>query len=165
MNKCYSRILSGFLLISLSVLVSCSVTNKALNVVGLGKNNDIKKISVEASFNSNLDTAVAIDLLFIYDDAITPVLSELTGPGWFQDRDALIKRYSNDVDVVSLEVVPLSVIDKVSLPANHKKAKNVLMFANYRSPKGQYVAALGQFVSLKIRLLNDQYQLEEEGKK
>ena len=45
----------------------------------------------------------------------------------------------------------------------HKNAKNILMFTNYRSSNGQYVAELSHFKQLKIRLLNTRYELLEEG--
>ena len=127
--------LSIFFLFILT-MAGCSSTKSALKMVGLGANNNLSKISVESTRNSNLNTPVAIDILFIYDENVTSILLDLNGPTWFNNKLALVKRYDKEIDIVNLEVVPLSFIDEVNLPKEHKHAKNILMFANYRSRDG-----------------------------
>ncbi len=158
MKKLYKVII----LLSLTlIVVGCSSTKNALKAVGLGSDNSLNSISIEAISGSNLDTPVALDLLFIKDEQVTPILLGLSGPAWFNDKQGLIKRYDSEVSVVSFEVVPLSYIEKVKLPKDHKKAKNILLFANYQTTEGQYVAELSHFSRLKIRLLKSTYQLQE----
>jgi type VI secretion system protein len=147
------------------LLSGCGSANSALKMVGLGSDNALSSIALESTVDSNMDTPVAIDLLFIYDTNVTPLLIELNGPEWFTRKPSLTKRYDKEVDVVSLEIVPLSFIKKIPLPKAHKKAKNILMFTNYRSSDGQYVAELRHFTKLKIRLLNTGYELLQEGGK
>jgi type VI secretion system protein len=150
---------------SIFLLSGCGSANSALKLVGLGSDNALSSVALESTADSNMDTPVAIDLLFIYDANVTPLLLALNGPEWFTRKPSLIKRYDKEIDVVSLEVVPLSFIKKIALPNDHKKAKNILMFTNYRSNDGQYVAELSHFKKLKIRLLNTRYELLQEGGK
>lgn len=156
--------IKGLVLFMLFTLSACSGTKGLLKSIGGGSDNSIKAIALESSINSNMDTPVAIDLLFIKDESIGPLLLALNGPLWFKDKSALLKRYEKSIDIVSLEVVPLTLIDKVELPKNHTSAKSILMFANYRNISGQFVADISQFKHLKIRLLLDSYELVEVGK-
>lgn len=150
-----------FVVIVVGSSMGCSSTKSLLSVVGMGSHNSIKTITVESDLNSNMDTPVAIDIVFINDDSITPLLAGLNGPTWFADKHALLKRYEKQINIVSLEVVPLSFIQKLALPKDKKKAKSVLMFANYRSTNGQFIANISQYKKLKIHLLFDSYKLRE----
>ncbi len=147
------------------LLSGCGSAKSVLKMVGLGSDNTLLSIALESTADSNMNTPVAIDLLFIYDSNITPLLIELNGPEWFLRKPSLTKRYDKEIDVVSVEVVPLSFIKNIALAKNHKNAKNILMFTNYRSSDGQYVAELSHFKQLKIRLLNTRYELLQEGGK
>jgi hypothetical protein len=161
------RYLVAMLFLSiLSLLLSgCGSAKSALKMVGLGSDNALSSIALESTADSNMYTPIAIDLLFIYDANVTPLLIELNGPAWFTIKSSLTKRYDKEIDVVSLEVVPLSLIKKITLPKAHKSAKNILMFTNYRSRDGQYVAEISHFTQLKIRLLKTRYELLQEGGK
>ncbi len=155
------------ILFAILFVTACSSSRTILKTVGLGviagSNNSMKKVSIESLANSNLKTPVAVDLLFINDKNIAPLLSALSGPEWFSRRQELIKRYDNEIQLVSLEIVPLSYIETIKLPKGHKEANNILLFANYRSSHGQYVAELSHFKSLKVRLLRNSYELLELG--
>ncbi|MGS2718699.1 hypothetical protein ACVBE9_11030 [Eionea flava] len=159
----FYRSLGGSLLCVLLLISGCSSAKSALKLVGLGSDNALKKITIEAAANSNLDTPVALDIIFIYDEKITPLLSELNGPQWFQQKLSFSQRFANAIDIVDIEMVPLSRIESVSLPKKHKQAKNIVLFANYRTSDGQYMAELSHFKQLTIRLLNTQYTLQPEG--
>jgi len=164
--RCLPRYVAFTFSLSFLLLLSgCGSAKSALKMVGLGSDNALASISLESTADSNMDTPVAIDLLFIYDANVTPLLIELNGPEWFTKKSSLTKRYDKEIDVVSLEIVPLSLIKKIIFPTAHKNAKNILMFTNYRSSNGQYVAELSHFKQLKIRLLNTRYELLEEGGK
>ena len=149
------------ILLSTSMISACAVTQRALNTVGLGEHNALSHLAVESVFNSNANTPVALDFVFVYDKNVIPLLSELSGPSWFSQREAIQNRYADALELISLEVVPLSYLDPITLPKKHKRAHEILLFANYRRPQGQFMATLGHFKSLKVRLLDDRYQLIE----
>ena len=164
-EKSYSTLYLFVISVCLMQLVACSSAKSLLKATGLASNNknDLKTIALEATANSNFDTPVALDILFIMDENITPILSALSGPEWFDKKQELIKRYDNEIEMVSLEVVPLSFIESIKLPKKHKQAINILMFTNYQSTNGQFMAELSHFKQLKIRLLSDSYKLVEQG--
>jgi hypothetical protein len=143
------------------MLNACSGEKSLLDIFNVGSDNAIKNISVVSTSDSNMNNAVAIDLLFVNDDSISPLLLELNGSEWFNDKALLLSRYGKALDVVSLEVAPLSFVESVDLPKTKKLAQRVLMFTNYRNHNGQFVADITQYKSLTIRLLIDTYELIE----
>ncbi|MFT5421675.1 MAG: hypothetical protein ACI9D5_002433 [Candidatus Endobugula sp.] len=149
------------LLLVILMLNACSSTKYTLKMLGVGSDNAIKNITLVSFPDSNMNSPVAIDLLFVNDDSISPLLLGLSGSEWFNDKALLLSRYGKALDVVSLEVVPLSFVESVDLPKTKKLAQRVLMFTNYRSRNGQFVADISQYKSLTIRLLFDTYELIE----
>ena len=121
----------------------------------------LKEISVESTANSNFDNPVALDIVFVYDSKIIPILSEVYAPQWFNRQPELIRNYGNDIDIVRLQIVPQSFMENVALPEKYKKAKNILLFTNYPKYRGQYMVELSHFKQLKILLLSDNYKLIE----
>lgn len=149
------------LLFFVVLLASCSVTKKALKATGISGQNTVKNISVESSRNSNMGSPVAVDLVFVKDQKVATLLSTLNGPDWFKEKGSLQTRYEKQIDIVDMEVVPGQIINKVKLPKQKKKAKNIFLFANYRSPNGQYVSDISLFSKVEISLLRDTYKLKE----
>ena len=144
-----------YLLIALSVILSgCSV-------LGLSPLNDVRSIRIEASADCNRSMPVAIDFVFISDERVARLLADLSGPDWFSRKQELVMRYDKQLDVVSAEVVPLSVMSSLPLPDDHSRAGSILMFANYLGAEGQFVAQLGQFRQLKVLLQREGYRLIE----
>lgn len=143
-----------------AILINSCSSGGITFIPGSGNKNDLDHIRVECTSDCNRNTPVAMDILFIHDNKIAPLLAALNGPEWFIRKQELMMRYDNELGLANLEIVPLSVIDRVSLPKNHKKAVSVLLFANYLSGKGQFVAELGHFKALNIRLERERYQLE-----
>ena len=147
------------LALCLLALSACFSIEGVLPATDFNENNSIVSIAVESVTNSNFYTPVAVDIVFVNDNSVLTSLSALNGAEWFVSKQELSKRY--DIDVVSIELAPLSHVRKLGLPKNFKRAKNVLLFANYRSKSGQSMAEIGYFKKLKIRLLKDTYQLLE----
>ena len=135
-----------------------------LSAVGLGSSNMLREVTIESTVDSNHDNPVALDLLFIYDPTLMPVLTSLTGPEWFAQKNQLLLSYQQKILIAGIEVVPLSVRRSVELPKGHKNAKNVLLFVNYLAVDGQDVAELSDYNQLKIVLERERYQLVEMNK-
>ncbi|MFZ6675477.1 hypothetical protein [Undibacterium sp. Xuan67W] len=110
----------------------------------------IKNVQISAMINSNQNTATAIDLVFIYDSNALLLLPK-TGPEWFEKKNAIINGLANSVDVVSLQVPPITLMDVV-LPTRHGKAIAVYSFANYLSVDGQSFGNLTPYVTVQIVL-------------
>ena len=154
-HRHFSVFYTHLLLVVLGGLLSgCSV-------LGLSPLNDIRSIEIEASADCNRNMPVAIDIVFISDERVAKLLADLSGPDWFGRKQELVMRYDKQIKVISAEVVPLSILSVLPLPENHSRAGNILMFANYLSVDGQFVAQLGQFRQLKILLQREGYRLIE----
>lgn len=135
-------------LLSLILLTACS-------------NNQLANISVEATPDCNRNMPVAMDILFIEDEGLAKLLTELSGPQWFERKQELMMRYKQKISLASFEIVPLSALPELSLPKDHKKADFILLFANYLGSDGQFVADLSGYKKLKIRFEKERYQLLE----
>ncbi len=144
-------------------LAACSA-NSYLSLIGLGANNDIENISVETAPNANRNMPVALDLLFVRDESVAELLTGLSGPEWFARKQELLIRYDRKLSLASFEIVPLTIVDSLRLPEDYQHANKVLLFANYLGSDGQYVAELGHYRQLKIRLDREAYQLLEMDK-
>ena len=127
--------------------------------------NSLTAVWVQANRFANRGHPVALDLVFIRDPALQPLLISLNGPDWFRQKKGLMLKYAADMQVQSVELVPLSARQTIELPENHQSYVQVLLFANYLAPMGQYAAALGHFKRLNIRLQQSQYTLDEEAEK
>ncbi|MDE2154552.1 MAG: hypothetical protein KGJ32_01460 [Xanthomonadaceae bacterium] len=96
----------------------------------------LSSLRVAAPPGANLDSATALDLVFVYDKASIAMLPK-TGPDWFAQKASLQNGLGRAIDIVSLQVPPATVIDPVALPRRYGKAVAVYAFANYLARDGQ----------------------------
>lgn len=121
----------------------------------------IDSITVQSDTNSNRNTPVSVDIVFILDTDVVQALSGLSGPEWFANKVGLVMRYQQDLLITELEIVPQTAAKKINLPNNYYDAKKVFLFANYLDQRGQYQADISQFYTLRIVLNKNNYTLEE----
>ncbi len=112
----------------------------------------LRSVRVTADVAANNSTATALDLVFVYDKVAATALRK-NGPEWFAQKAALVGSLGTQIDVVSLQVPPGTVIEQVALPARARRAAAVLCFVNFIDPAGQAVADLTRFRRVEIRLL------------
>ena len=150
-------------LIIVTSISSCTYVEKSMDLLPFYTYNKtlLTNISVISNMNSNRNHPVEIDFVFIYDDTVSPLLDVLSGPQWFADKTALMLRFRNSIDVAHIEIVPQTVEENISLPDDYNNAVRVLMFANFISESGQFVADVTTFDELLITLSKKGYQLEE----
>lgn len=96
----------------------------------------LSSLRVAAPPGANLNSAVALDVVFVYNATATAMLPK-TAPEWFSQKTALMTGLGRNVDVVSLQIPPATVVDTVRLPDRAGKAIGVYTFANYQSKDGQ----------------------------
>lgn len=121
----------------------------------------LSSISIQSSANSNQNSPVAVDIVFIFDNKTAQVLSKLNGPDWFANKQSMLLQYQHQLALTQLEIVPQTPSQKVILPKYYFEAVNVLLFANYQSQAGQYQADITQYHQLKIRLNKHHYVLQD----
>jgi type VI secretion system protein len=120
----------------------------------------LASVRVAAPPGANLDSATALDLVFVYDKNSIALLPK-TGPEWFAQKQALINGLGKTVDVVPLQVPPATVVDPVPLPKRASNALAVYGFANYLSGDGQARLDITQYRRAVIWLAATQIQLSE----
>ena len=135
-----TRVLSISLVLC-GVLAACSSTPPTT---------DIRGIKVIAEDGANQGIATAIDIVFVYDTTSASLLPK-SGPEWFDRKAALMAGLAKGIDVVSLQVPPVTTVD-VPLPKHAGKAIGVYSFANYVSPAGQPMGNLTPYRTMTIRL-------------
>jgi type VI secretion system protein len=110
----------------------------------------LKQIQVVAEIGANQDTATALDIVFVYDSNAVSLLPK-TGPAWFAQKAALVAGLATSIEVVSLQVPPVTLVT-VPLTAHNEKAVGVYGFANYLTVSGQAAGNLTPYKSMQIWL-------------
>lgn len=149
---------SLMLLIAITLATGCSAINK-LNPWRT-PTTALANVRVAAPPGANLDSATALDLVFVYDKNSIALLPK-TGPEWFAQKQALINGLGLSIDVVPLQVPPATVVDPVRLPKRAGDAVAVYGFADYLSADGQARLDITQFRHAVIWLAATQIQISE----
>ncbi|RCS59522.1 hypothetical protein [Parvibium lacunae] len=110
-----------------------------------------RTISIQADTDANQNSATAIDIVLVYDQAALSQLPQ-TGPEWFTKKAALTAGLGDAMKVVSLQIPPAKLIDDVPLPKHAKKAVAVYCYTNYLSIGGQAMGDLTNFKKVRIKL-------------
>jgi predicted component of type VI protein secretion system len=148
------RILS---LVMLALTLSaCSAASSLTSFLGSDRT-AIRHITVQAGPQLNRDSGLAVDFLFIRDESLLNELPD-TAPQWYGDRERYLIRYSALVDVQSVELVPLSVV-QLPMPVDYKKSVKVVMYANFISPAGQTMTVLPDERDITISVMQDSLEI------
>jgi type VI secretion system protein len=133
-------------------LVGCSMLG---SLFGKGTpTTSLRSIAVIAAAQANLDSATALDVLFVYDSSALPLLPA-NGPAWFAQKSGLANTLGATVDIVSLQVPPPYRLAAVELPSRYRHAIRVVAYANYLTPAGQAPINLTTFKHATLTLLAD----------
>jgi len=112
----------------LPLLVSaCSVTTKVRSMFG----GDIP-FYVTVSSDANENSAVAVDLIVVYDKNVLEQLMKLRAAEWFAQKRQFMNDHRGDVDVQGWEWIPSQVVAPQSI-AYRSGARKVVVFADYAS--------------------------------
>lgn len=138
---------AALLLIALS-LAGCSTLGdlgkSAMSAVGLGPKPvvpDWKSITITAADDANQNSAVAIDLVFVRDQALLDTLNTTPSAKWFSTRADILRSFPDTVSVMSYEMVPRQSVRIPEEMFEKQKAWGVLAFAGY-PPPGDHRARL-----------------------
>jgi type VI secretion system protein len=119
---------------------------------------NMKSIEIVSTPNVNADTAVAVDVVFIFDDKLVDTLPAVTARAWFREKPTYLARYPKLLLVSHHELVPIdsATIKPGSLKAGSapaaKKARAVLLFANYLEENIAYTLDISSFKNPIITL-------------
>lgn len=113
----------------------------------------ISRIQVIGEVQANTNSATALDIVFVYNSNVIALLPA-TGPDWFEKKQALMKGLATSIEVMSLEVPPMTLLNP-GLPANAGKAVGVYGYANYLTAAGQPQCNLTPYKNMLIWLTPD----------
>lgn len=114
-----------------------------------------KVITFEVGPTANQNSPLALDLVVIYDDKLTEVVLKLPAKDWFEKREQLKLDNPATLHTWQWELVPGQTIPFFTLPADSKRAKAVVVFANYQTP-GPHRVRLDPFEGVIVRLLENE---------
>jgi type VI secretion system protein len=117
----------------------------------------VQTIRITATANANQNNATALDLVFVYDSNAVALLPK-GGPDWFAGKAALVAGLATSIDVVSLQIPPVSIVNLPAdraFPARYQKAIGVYGYANYVAAAGQPMFNLTPYGTVGITLAPD----------
>ena len=142
---------SGAALITLAVS-GCAMIGGVANVVASSTANlfsgtpgpsflDWKALTLVAAPDVNQNSPLALDLVFVRDQATLEKLLSLPASKWFSSKDELMKTYPNAITLRSWELVPQQVLQLSEEALGSPRVAGMLLYANYLSP-GEHRAQL-----------------------
>ena len=125
-----TRTLSALLLLSM-MLTGCSTLQSINESMPWHSGNQVETVGLKVNFDAQLQHAVSVDVVFIYDENLIAMLSNASAAQWFAEKKGYMANYGFNMDILHREIVPgySEVISE--LPERHKDANAVIAFAFY----------------------------------
>jgi len=118
-----------------------------------------KLITFDVKQNANNNSPIALDVVILSEEALVEQLIKISAKEWYQKREQFKRDYPGILHTWEWEVVPGQVIPFFKMPENTKKAKGVLIFANYLSP-GLHRARIDPYEGVIVRLLEYEFVVQ-----
>lgn len=146
----------SFLSFIILSLLSCGIRVRTRAL--FGEKLDVK---IEISQKANENSAIAVDLIVVYDKGLITQLLKLTSEKWFEQRAQITRDYlkGEGLDLWSWEWVPGQQVEDQHLPLK-PKAKGAFIFASYHS-RGSHRYRIDPFTDLKICLMEKEFYVEQ----
>lgn len=112
---------------ALGALSACGVATKVRSAFG-GE----LPFRVTVAPDANENSAVAVDLVVVYDTKVLDQLMKLRASEWFARKQQFLNDFSNEVTVRGWEWVPSQAVDEQSI-AYRSGARKVVLFADYHT--------------------------------
>lgn len=119
---------------------------------------DTVRVQMAAAPEANMDSPVAVDLVFIMDGEALAGIANLSAGQWFRDKGQLTLAYPTGVRVKSFELVPRRTIT-YDLTSKDEDGVAALIFANYATP-GTHRARVDRLKSVNLRLGRNAFTIE-----
>lgn len=117
------------------LLAGCGTVNRVMNLVGFaGTRLAWKEVVIAAADGANQNSAVAVDIVLVLEEAAIEKLSALPASKWFATRADLLKTFPGQFSYKSWEITPGQIL---RLPGSVFGSPNVLtvfVFADYLAP-------------------------------
>jgi type VI secretion system protein len=90
-----------------------------------------RSFAVSAAPLANSNSPIEVEFVIVRDAKLMATLLEMTSRDWFSRRAQLKSDYPKDLETVSWEFVPGQSVATRKLPLHRRKAKALIVFANY----------------------------------
>ncbi len=140
------RLLWAFVLIL--VLAGCS---KLETLLPRYSDNAIERIHLVATDDVNQSSALAVDIVFIYEEALVAQLTKYTARKWFDEKTQFQLQYPGKLVIFNYELVPISQPtlipkkEKSKFPIPYQKAFTVMVYANYIKESADYTLDISPY--------------------
>ena len=114
-------------MLCVALLAGCSIGTKVRSAFG-----GAFPFTVTVAPKANESSAVAVDLIVVYDEPTLEQLKKLSAREWFQDgfKTQFVNAHRSDVDVHGWEWIPNQKVEEQSV-SYHSGARKVVLFADY----------------------------------
>jgi type VI secretion system protein len=114
------------------------------------------ELSVQVTDAANRDMPVAVEVVYVYDPALTDTLAGLSATQWFRRRPELAWRHPNGFERWRWEWAPGQSVPPKQLPTVFF-TRAVFVYAGYQSP-GTHRARVPPFRPFKLELNQTNFQ-------
>ena len=137
----------------LGLLVACGGAPKPKPEVFL------KVVNIKVDTNANQNSAVAMDLVIIYNKDLIGHILALSASKYFKQKEQLMRDYPGELHAQEWEIIPGQLVPRTLI---HMKPlpMGAIFFANYGTP-GDHRIRLGKEKSVLITLARDNFSLAE----
>jgi type VI secretion system protein len=115
-------------------------------------------VQVRVAVDANNDSAVAVDLLVVYDDKVLTELLKTPAADWFANKKQLMADHPDGISVQSWEWVPGQPVDPVTIEYR-SGARRIVLFADYNTD-GPHRAALAPQQPFRLTLGKEDLKVE-----
>ncbi|MBS0271986.1 MAG: hypothetical protein JSR85_05000 [Proteobacteria bacterium] len=140
------KFLIGFSLFTAIGLTSC--TNDLLPELY------IDTVSIYTESDTNQNSAIAVDLVLVYDQELAKLLSQMSAAKYFSSAKQLLLDNPTLLDIWHWELVPGQIVQDFSPPQEQGDAYAGFVFANYLSP-GDHRIKIAPTGIVKVLLLKN----------
>lgn len=120
-------------------LTACGVLNNAVASVSnfvfpKGNRLEWRSVSVLSASDANLNSALAVDVVLVRDDATLAMLASMPASKWFVTRGEIQKTFPQALSVHSMEIAPGQTLRLPSGAFGEARVTGVFVFADYLTP-------------------------------
>ena len=119
-----------WLLILVTSLSACGITS----LLPKGSRLEWSGLAVLAAEGANLNTPVALDVVFLRDEATLALVSKLPASQWFASRKDLVKTFPQGLSYLSMEITPGQTLKFPVKSFDGSRLAGALVFADYLTP-------------------------------
>jgi type VI secretion system protein len=114
-----------------ALLSGCGFT--FFGLFGEDKSIQTRAIEFEVAQGANQDSPIALDIVYVHDEQMVPLLLQMTAHDWFQKRGQMTQAFPTGFELASYEVVPGQKGPTAAVTGKTKDAIAAFLFANYAS--------------------------------